>query len=92
MVKFRNFEIITAKFIQSPKEKNIKSLKSYLSAIYSLSHMCLLLKRFHQRIEGYLCKNLPVVSKLFSLLDDFRVNELRESIESNFDSEVLRNY
>lgn len=34
LVKFRNFEIITAKFIQNPKERNIKSLKTYLSAIY----------------------------------------------------------
>jgi DNA mismatch repair ATPase MutS len=48
--KFRNFELITAKFIQSPKEKNIRSLKCYLSAIYSLAHMCLLLKRFHHRV------------------------------------------
>jgi hypothetical protein len=54
IAKFKNFEIITAKFIQSPKEKNIKSLKTYLSAIYSLSHLCLLLKKFHYKIETYI--------------------------------------
>ncbi len=68
-----------------PKEKNIKSLKTYLSAIYSISHTCLLLKNFHKKIEPYLTKNLPILNKLFTLANDIKITKLRENIESNFD-------
>jgi hypothetical protein len=43
VVKFKQFEIITAKFIQCPREGNMKSLKLYISAIHALSRLCLLL-------------------------------------------------
>lgn len=85
MVKFKNFEIITAKFIQMPKEKQIKSLKSYLSAIYSISHMCLLLNNFHKKIEGYKSHNYPIIGKLFTLINDIKITQLNQNIQSNFD-------
>ena len=80
LMKFRNFEIITAKFIQNPKEKNIKSLKTYLSAIYSISHMCLLLKNLYKKIEQYIPKKLPVINKLFVLLNDPKIGQLKDNI------------
>jgi DNA mismatch repair ATPase MutS len=80
LIKFRNFEIITAKFIQNPKEKNIKSLKTYLSAIYSISHMCLLLKNLYKKIEQYIPKKLPVINKLFVLLNDPKIGQLKDNI------------
>lgn len=75
-----------------PKDKNIKSLKTYLSAIYSISHMCLLLQNFHKKIDVYVAKNLPVISRLFSLINDVKIAQLKQDIESNFDEEMLKNY
>ena len=63
-----------------PKEKNIKSLKSYLSAIYSISHMCLLLSNFHKKIECYKHQNLPIIGKLFTLINDKKITELKQNI------------
>ena len=68
-----------------PKEKNIKSLKSYLSAIYSLSHMCILLSNFNKKIEGYKSKNIPVIGKLFNMINDIKITQLNQNIQSNFD-------
>ena len=42
--KFKHYEPVTARFTQSPREQNLKSLKSYLSAIYLLSNQCFALK------------------------------------------------
>lgn len=75
-----------------PKEKNIKSLKSYLSAIYSISHMCLLLNNFHKKIESYKAKNYPILGKLFALINDVKITQLKQNIESNFDEEALKGY
>lgn len=90
--KFKNFQIITAKFIQMPKEKNIKSLKSYLSAIYSISHMCVLLNNFHKKIQGYKSKNLPIIGKLFNMINDIKITQLNQNIQSNFDEEHLKSF
>ncbi len=92
LIKFRNFEIITAKFIQNPKERNIKSLKTYLSAIYSISHLCLLLKNLQKKIQQYISRQLPVINRLFTLLNDPKIGQLKDNIESNFDEEILRSY
>ena len=40
LCKFKNYEPITAKFIQNPKCENIRSVKSYLNGILMLSRMC----------------------------------------------------
>lgn len=52
----------------------------------------MLLAKFHKRVEHYCTKNLPIAGRLFALLNDLRVIELRENVEANFDEEVLRNY
>ena len=40
LIKFKHYEPITAKFIQNPKKDNLKSIKSYLGAIFNLSKLC----------------------------------------------------
>lgn len=63
----------------------MKSLKSFIFSIYTLSRLCLLLKKFYQKIEPYKDKSPPLLSKLFGLLNDSRIVELKEFIDENFD-------
>lgn len=50
LMKFKNYEPITAKFIQNPKCDNIKSIKSYLNGILVLSRMCFELENLKKKV------------------------------------------
>lgn len=63
----------------------MKSLKSFISAIFTLSHLCLLLKKFYQKAEIYTSKNYPLLGRLLPLINDHRISQLREFIEEQLD-------
>ena len=52
LCKFKNYEPITAKFIQNPKCDNIRSVKSYLTGILMLSRMCFQLQNLQKKIAS----------------------------------------
>ena len=92
LTKFRNFEQVTATFIQTPKERNVRGLRHHLAAVYSLSRMCSLLAKTQQKLQPFLGKNVPVVNGLLQLLDNPRLTHLRDLIESKLNEDVLSKY
>jgi hypothetical protein len=52
LCKFKNYEPITAKFIQNPKCDNIRSVKSYLTGILLLSRMCFELQNLEKKVDS----------------------------------------